>query len=75
MRNTFLAAFATFCGLLLEQGSAATHDVDCDAGEKIQEKISLAKPGDTILVTGICTQSVEFHLRSSELLWTVKGRR
>jgi nitrous oxidase accessory protein NosD len=37
---------------------ATTYSVDLDAGEKIQDLISLAKPGDTIMVTGACTHSV-----------------
>ena len=35
-----------------------THTVDCDAGEKIQDKIAMATPGDTILVSGACSESV-----------------
>lgn len=33
---------------------AATLTVDCGAGEKIQEKVAVAKPGDTIQVSGTC---------------------
>ena len=36
----------------------ATHTVNCDAGEKIQDKIAIAKPGDTILVSGNCAENV-----------------
>ncbi len=35
-----------------------TLKVDCDAGEKIQQKIALAKPGDTVLVSGTCSENV-----------------
>jgi len=35
-----------------------THTVDCSAGEKIQDKIAIAKPGDTILVSGNCAENV-----------------
>ena len=35
----------------------ATHTVDCNAGEKIQDKIAIAKPGDTILVSGKCSEN------------------
>lgn len=35
-----------------------THIVDCDAGEKIQDKIAIAQPGDTILVSGACSENV-----------------
>ena len=37
---------------------ATTHTVDCNAGEKIQDKVALAKPGDTILVSGACSENV-----------------
>lgn len=36
----------------------ATLTVDCDAGEKIQQKIALAKPGDTVLVSGTCRENL-----------------
>jgi nitrous oxidase accessory protein NosD len=36
----------------------ATLKVDCDAGEKIQQKIALAKPGDTVLVSGTCRENL-----------------
>ena len=35
-----------------------THTVDCNAGEKIQDKIAIARPGDTILVKGVCNENV-----------------
>jgi len=35
-----------------------THTVDCNAGEKIQDKIAIAKPGDTILVSGKSSENV-----------------
>jgi parallel beta-helix repeat protein len=35
-----------------------THKVDCDDGEKIQDKIDIAQPGDTILVKGLCTENL-----------------
>jgi len=37
---------------------ATTHVVNCDAGEKIQDKIAIAKPGDTIEVTGTCRENI-----------------
>ena len=37
---------------------STTHTVDCNAGEKIQEKLAIARPGDTILVSGVCKESV-----------------
>ena len=37
---------------------ATTHTVDCNAGEKIQDKLALVKPGDTIQVSGTCSENV-----------------
>jgi parallel beta-helix repeat protein len=37
---------------------AATLTVDCAAGEKIQDKVVLAKPGDTVQVSGTCNENV-----------------
>ena len=34
------------------------HTVDCNAGEKIQDKIAVAQPGDTIQVSGACGENV-----------------
>jgi nitrous oxidase accessory protein NosD len=34
-----------------------THTVDCNAGQKIQDKIAIAQPGDTILVNGNCSEN------------------
>jgi parallel beta-helix repeat protein len=36
----------------------ATHAVDCNAGQKIQDKIAIAQPGDTILVNGTASENV-----------------
>ena len=33
------------------------HKVDCDAGERIQDKIAVARPGDTIVVSGTCRET------------------
>lgn len=37
---------------------ATTHTVDCNAGEKIQDKLAVAQPGDTIQVSGACSENV-----------------
>lgn len=54
--NLFLFALVLWLVPLL--GEAATLTVDCNAGEKIQQKIVLAKPGDTVLVSGTCSENV-----------------
>jgi len=35
-----------------------THTVNCDVGEKVQDRIAVARPGDTILVSGTCSETV-----------------
>ena len=37
---------------------ATTHTVDCNAGEKIQDKLAVTQPGDTIQVSGACSENV-----------------
>lgn len=37
---------------------AATLTVDCDAGEKIQDRVAVAKPRDVIRVSGTCVEDV-----------------
>lgn len=48
-----LAALAT-----ASAATAATLMVDCSAGEKIQDKVEATRPGDVILVSGTCKESV-----------------
>jgi len=50
----------------------ATHKVDGDAGEKIQDKIAVAKPGDTILVSGTCRETV--NIPSEVIRITLDGQ-
>jgi hypothetical protein len=38
--------------------SAATMNVDCAAGGKLQAALNLAAAGDTILVSGICEENL-----------------
>jgi nitrous oxidase accessory protein NosD len=56
--NSNFFRFAIVRWLLPRIGEAATLTVDCDAGERIQQKIALAKPGDTVLVSGTCSENV-----------------
>jgi len=46
--------------------------VDCDAGEKIQDKIAAAKPGDTILVSGTCRETI--NIPSEVIRITLDGQ-
>src|SRR4029079_16523728 len=49
---------AGFC--LAAPAAAATISVDCDAGGTITAAIAKARPGDTILTSGSCTEQVSF---------------
>ena len=48
------------------------HKVDCDAGEKIQDKIASARPGDTILVSGTCRETI--NIPSEVIRITLDGQ-
>jgi parallel beta-helix repeat protein len=51
-----------------------THTVDCNAGEKIQDKIALARPGDTMLVSGTCTENVAILSKTVRITIDGQGR-
>lgn len=48
-------------------GSVRALAVDCDAGEQIQAKLAVAKPGDTIVVNGTCNENVLFLEETARL--------
>jgi nitrous oxidase accessory protein NosD len=50
------AAFVLLVSAVVSQ--AATLTVDCGAGEKLQQKLDGAKPGDEIMVSGTCNESI-----------------
>lgn len=50
------------------------HKVDCDAGEKIQEKIAVARPGDTILVSGRCHENVTVPSEAVRIILDGQGK-
>src|SRR6266568_7897790 len=56
--NSKLFLFVVVLWLVPAYGEAATFTVDCDAKGKIQEKLELAKSGDTVLVSGTCSENV-----------------
>jgi parallel beta-helix repeat protein len=51
---------------------AATLTVDCGAGQKLQEKIAAARPGDEILVSGTCNESINIPAEVTRI--TVNGQ-
>jgi nitrous oxidase accessory protein NosD len=48
------------------------HKVDCDAGERIQDRIAGAKPGDTIVVSGTCRETI--NIPSEVIRITLDGQ-
>ena len=56
-----LAAGAAALSMVPLCAEAATLTVDCDAGEKIQEKLTVARPGDEIMVSGTCNENVQIY--------------
>ena len=51
-----------------------TYTVDCNAGEKIQDKIALAQPGDTILVSGNCGENVAVPVEAARITLDGQGK-
>ena len=58
MRAARFALLLSACALACGPVAAATITVDCAAGEKIQDKVVQAKPGDTVQVSGACSENV-----------------
>lgn len=50
------------------------HTIDCNAGEKIQDKIALARPGDTILVSGNCSENVAVPVEVARITLDGQGK-
>jgi nitrous oxidase accessory protein NosD len=59
-RRSFLGAAIGAAALLaaLRFGEAATLTVNCDAGETIQQRLAVVKPGDEVKVSGTCNENV-----------------
>ena len=53
---------------------AATLTVDCSAGEKIQDKVLVARPGDTILVSGTCPEHVRIPAEMMRITLDGQGK-
>jgi parallel beta-helix repeat protein len=53
---------------------ATTHTVDCNAGEKIQDKLAVAKPGDTIQVSGACSENVSIFSEVVRIILDGQGK-
>jgi parallel beta-helix repeat protein len=51
-----------------------THIVDCNAGEKIQDKIAISRPGDTIQVSGTCRENVAILSETVRITLDGQGR-
>jgi len=60
--------------LLSGVAGAATITVNCDAGDKIQGKLSSAKPGDILLVSGTCNENVDIPAEVSRITLDGQGK-
>ena len=49
---------AVLAALCFSSANAATLNVDCDAGNTIASVYATIKPGDTVLVSGLCKEQV-----------------
>lgn len=54
----FIEVFVFTLVTTVPVGFASTHNVDCDAGERLADSVALATSGDTINVTGYCNESL-----------------
>ena len=54
---TAVFALALFA-LSISQASASVEEVECDDGDRIQEALDEAEDGDTIEVSGTCTEKI-----------------
>ena len=59
--------------LLSFTADAATHTVDCDAGQTIGKVLPAARPGDTLLVSGTCNENLIVEAEVSSV--TLDGQR
>jgi nitrous oxidase accessory protein NosD len=62
-RRLLSGAFLVLGAVLLSAGltagaRAATVTVDCSTGDKLQTAVDAARPGDTILVRGVCAENI-----------------
>jgi hypothetical protein len=53
-----MAAAVAMAALAASPASAATFKADCDKGQSIQQKLDIATNGDTVEVSGTCSESV-----------------
>ena len=56
--TSLVTVTAAIAVLLCSPASAATLSVDCDAGNTIASVYAAIKPGDTVLVSGLCKEQV-----------------
>ncbi len=66
--------FAVVLWFVPAYGETVTLTVDCDAKGKIQEKIELARPGDTVLVSGTCSENVSIPSEIVRITLDGQGR-
>ncbi len=67
-----LIVFAAFLWILSSLGEAATIQVDCSSAS-LQATIDKAKPGDTLLVSGTCKESLVIYEEVARI--TLDGQR
>ncbi|HWI38356.1 MAG TPA: right-handed parallel beta-helix repeat-containing protein [Burkholderiales bacterium] len=72
MRNLIIVAFVALTNA--SAGQAATLPVDCDAGEKLQDKVRAAKPGDEIMVSGTCNESIAIASEVTRITLNGQGK-
>ncbi len=67
MKSYYFLLALGVCFLTSAQGQAKVINVKCDEGKTIQKKVSKAKDGDTITVSGTCTEIVTITTPTASL--------
>jgi hypothetical protein len=74
LRSRQLSVLSIALSVLPICGEAATHTVNCDAGEKIQQRLAAVKPGDEIKVSGNCTEGVRIEAEVMRVVLDGQGK-
>ena len=56
-----------------DDGGPKTRTVKCDKGKSIQKKLDKSKPGDTVVVRGVCTENITMSVPGVTLMAEAAG--
>jgi parallel beta-helix repeat protein len=74
MKRTFKSWFVLVAVLVLTPVAASAQvTVDCDAGGRLQAAVDAARPGDTILVRGVCAENISVRDEAARITLDGQG--